>query len=106
MSRRGGTRTRRRRPVPRRSRAGGTAVGGRSTTARRRRSPGRRTQRRGQPDLQRRLPAVEQATPGKLLLGLRVRLRETPGPMPLGTILVRWLTQFAPSYLLGQIPFV
>ena len=48
----------------------------------------------------------KQATPGKLLLGLRVRLRERPGPMPLGTILVRWLTQFAPSYLLGQVPFV
>lgn len=48
----------------------------------------------------------KQATPGKLMMGLRVRRRETPGPMPLGTILVRWLTQFAPSYVLGQVPFV
>lgn len=48
----------------------------------------------------------KQATPGKLLLGLRIRRRETPGPMPLGTVLVRWLTQFAPSYLLGQVPVV
>lgn len=48
----------------------------------------------------------KQATPGKLMLGLRVRLRETAGPMPFGTVLVRWLTQFAPSYLLGQVPLV
>jgi uncharacterized RDD family membrane protein YckC len=47
-----------------------------------------------------------QATPGKLMIGLRVRLRERPGPMPFGTVLVRWLTQFAPSYVLGQVPFV
>ena len=32
----------------------------------------------------------KQATPGKLILGLRVRLRETPGPMPIGTVLLRW----------------
>jgi len=47
----------------------------------------------------------KQATPGKLLLGLRVRRREVPGPMPLGTVLLRWLTQFGPSAL-GSIPFV
>src|SRR3954462_11178581 len=28
----------------------------------------------------------KQATPGKLLIGLRVRRRETPGPMPIGTV--------------------
>jgi uncharacterized RDD family membrane protein YckC len=47
----------------------------------------------------------KQATPGKLLLGLRVRRREAPGPMPLGTVLLRWLTQFGPS-LLGGIRVV
>ena len=33
------------------------------------------------------------ATPGKMLLRIEVRLRERPGPMPWGTVLVRWLTQ-------------
>lgn len=33
------------------------------------------------------------ATPGKLALGLRVRLRETPGPLSWGTVLLRWLAQ-------------
>jgi uncharacterized RDD family membrane protein YckC len=47
----------------------------------------------------------KQATPGKLLLGLRVRRREVPGPMPLGTVMLRWLTQFGPSAL-GGIRFV
>jgi uncharacterized RDD family membrane protein YckC len=46
-----------------------------------------------------------QATPGKLLLGLRVRLRDRPGPMPLGTVAVRWLGQFAIG-VLGLVPFV
>lgn len=36
----------------------------------------------------------KQATPGKLVLGLRVRLRETPGPMSLPTVLLRWVGQF------------
>jgi uncharacterized RDD family membrane protein YckC len=36
----------------------------------------------------------KQATPGKLMVGLRVRLREQPGPMPIGTVLLRWLGQF------------
>ena len=47
----------------------------------------------------------KQATPGKLLLGLRVRLRETPGAMPIGTVLLRWLGQFGVG-LLGLVPFV
>ncbi len=34
------------------------------------------------------------ATPGKLALGMRVRLRETPGPLAWGTILKRWAGQF------------
>lgn len=46
-----------------------------------------------------------QATPGKLLTGLRVRLRERPGPMPFGTVVVRWLGQFGVG-LLGLVPFV
>lgn len=46
-----------------------------------------------------------QATPGKMLVGLKVRLREQPGPITLGTALVRWLTQFGPS-LLGIVPVV
>jgi uncharacterized RDD family membrane protein YckC len=32
-----------------------------------------------------------QATPGKLLLGLEVRLRERPGPLSWSTVLLRWL---------------
>ena len=47
----------------------------------------------------------KQATPGKLLTGLRVRLRERPGPMPLATVLLRWVGQFGYS-VLGLIPFV
>jgi uncharacterized RDD family membrane protein YckC len=34
------------------------------------------------------------ATPGKLLLGMRVRLREAPGPLGWATIVKRWLGQF------------
>lgn len=45
----------------------------------------------------------KQATPGKLVLGLRVRLRETPGPMPLGTVLMRWVGQYAVG-ILGLLP--
>ena len=40
-----------------------------------------------------------QATPGKFVLGLRVRLRSRPGPMPLGTVLLRWAGQFGYSIL-------
>jgi len=43
------------------------------------------------------------ATPGKLVLGLRVRLRETPGPLSWGTVLLRWLGQFGYG-LLGLVP--
>jgi uncharacterized RDD family membrane protein YckC len=46
-----------------------------------------------------------QATPGKLMTGLRVRLRERPGPMPLGTVVVRWLAQFGVG-VLSLVPFV
>jgi uncharacterized RDD family membrane protein YckC len=49
--------------------------------------------------------AWKQATPGKLLVGLRVRLRETPGPMPLATVLLRWLGQFGVG-IFGLIPLV
>lgn len=47
----------------------------------------------------------KQATPGKLLTGLRVRLREQPGPMPIGTVVLRWLGQFGYGFL-GLIPYV
>ena len=47
----------------------------------------------------------KQATPGKLVVGLRVRLRETPGPMPIGTVLLRWLGQFAIG-IVSVIPFL
>lgn len=39
------------------------------------------------------------ATPGKLLLGLRVRRRDVAGPLPWGTVLRRWLGQFWTSFL-------
>ncbi len=48
----------------------------------------------------------KQATPGKMIMGLRVRLREVPGRMPLGTVLLRWVTQFGPTYVLGYLPVV
>ena len=43
------------------------------------------------------------ATPGKLLLGMRVRLRERPGPLEWETILRRWVSQFGPN-LLSLVP--
>ena len=46
-----------------------------------------------------------QATPGKLAVGLRVRLREQPGRMPFGTVLLRWLGQFGVR-VIGLVPFV
>jgi uncharacterized RDD family membrane protein YckC len=46
-----------------------------------------------------------QATPGKLALGLRVRLRERPGPLSWGTVLRRWLAQNVGS-LVALIPLV
>jgi uncharacterized RDD family membrane protein YckC len=45
----------------------------------------------------------KQATPGKLVLGLRVRLRERPGPMPIGTVLLRWVGQYGVG-LLSLVP--
>ncbi len=47
----------------------------------------------------------KQATPGKLILGLRVRLRERPGPMPLATVLLRWVGQYAIG-IIGLIPII
>jgi uncharacterized RDD family membrane protein YckC len=34
------------------------------------------------------------ATPGKMALGLEVRLRDHPGPLPWRTVLARWFTQY------------
>lgn len=47
----------------------------------------------------------KQATPGKLAVGLRVRLRESP-ELPLSAVLVRWGTQSGAPGLLGLVPFV
>ncbi len=47
----------------------------------------------------------KQATPGKLALGLRVRLRETPD-LPLATILLRWATQTGAPGLIALVPIV
>ncbi len=47
----------------------------------------------------------KQATPGKLALGLRVRLRESPD-LPLPAVLLRWATQSAVPGLLGALPFL
>ena len=47
----------------------------------------------------------KQATPGKLLTGLRVRRREVAGPMPLGTVVLRWAGQFAVG-VLGLVPII
>ena len=43
------------------------------------------------------------ATPGKMLLGMKVRLRERPGPLGWDTILRRWISQFGPN-LLSLVP--
>jgi uncharacterized RDD family membrane protein YckC len=48
----------------------------------------------------------KQATPGKLLTGLRVRRREVAGPMPLGTVVVRWLAQSGVVGATGLLPVV
>jgi uncharacterized RDD family membrane protein YckC len=45
-----------------------------------------------------------QATPGKMVMGLKVRLRERP-ELPFGTVLLRWVGQYGPSAL-GLIPLV
>jgi uncharacterized RDD family membrane protein YckC len=47
----------------------------------------------------------KQATPGKFVVGLRVRLRERPGPMPLPTVLLRWLGQFGVG-IIALVPYV
>jgi uncharacterized RDD family membrane protein YckC len=47
----------------------------------------------------------KQATVGKLALGLRVRLREAPGPLSWGTVLRHWVGQYAVSAL-GLVPFI
>lgn len=47
----------------------------------------------------------KQATPGKLALGLRVRLREHPS-LPMSAVLKRWAVQVAAPGLVGQVPFV
>jgi uncharacterized RDD family membrane protein YckC len=47
----------------------------------------------------------KQATPGKLAVGLRIRLRESPD-LPLSTILVRWAAQTGAPGLLGMVPIV
>lgn len=47
----------------------------------------------------------KQATPGKLALGLRVRLRESPD-LPLAAVLLRWATQSALPGLVGLVPFL
>jgi uncharacterized RDD family membrane protein YckC len=47
----------------------------------------------------------KQGTPGKLAVGLRVRLRDAPGQLSYRTIAIRWVTQNAAS-IAGLIPFV
>ena len=47
----------------------------------------------------------KQATPGKLVLGLRIRRRDVPGPLPWGTIGLRWLAQSGVG-VLGFLPYV
>ncbi len=45
------------------------------------------------------------ATPGKMALGLRIRLREQPGPLSWGTVLLRWIGQYWYA-LLSLVPLV
>jgi uncharacterized RDD family membrane protein YckC len=47
----------------------------------------------------------KQATPGKLALGLRVRLRDRP-ELPLSAVLLRWATQSAAPGVVGLVPFI
>lgn len=46
-----------------------------------------------------------QATPGKMMLGMQVRLRERPGPLSWGTVLIRWLAWSGYNFL-GFIPML
>ena len=52
-----------------------------------------------------RVPAWKQATPGKMVVGLRIRLRESPD-LPFMTIFLRWGTQSAVPGLVGLVPFI
>lgn len=45
------------------------------------------------------------ATPGKMLLGIEVRLRERPGVLSWGTVLTRWFAQNIGT-LIGLVPVV
>jgi len=45
-----------------------------------------------------------QATPGKMVLGIEVRLRAEPGPLPWGCVLLRWLTKTGVG-ILQLVPF-
>lgn len=47
----------------------------------------------------------KQATPGKLAVGLRVRLRERPG-LPTSAVFLRWGTQFGAPGLVALVPLV
>lgn len=47
----------------------------------------------------------KQATPGKMALGLRVRLREQPGTLSWGCLFLRWSVKKLGS-ILGQIPYL
>ncbi|MEO7352599.1 MAG: RDD family protein [Marmoricola sp.] len=47
----------------------------------------------------------KQATPGKLAVGLRIRLRESPD-LPLSAVLLRWATQSAIPGLVGLVPLL
>jgi uncharacterized RDD family membrane protein YckC len=46
----------------------------------------------------------KRATPGKMLLGLQVRLRERPGTLTWGCLFLRWFMKRLGS-ILGQIPY-
>lgn len=45
------------------------------------------------------------ATPGKLMVGTRVRLRERPGPLTWGTFARRWVAQYG-YVVVGAIPII
>ncbi|MCW2760207.1 MAG: hypothetical protein JWR85_408 [Marmoricola sp.] len=47
----------------------------------------------------------KQATPGKLVVGLRVRLRERP-ELPISAVLLRWGTQFGGPGLVSLVPLI
>lgn len=47
----------------------------------------------------------KQATPGKMALGIAVRLREQPGQLPWGTLFTRWLVKNLGN-IVGNVPFI